>query len=91
MRDQPISEVDDPITRGILNTKFVFKIPRFIGIKPISSKSIQKYILSIVPLIEDKIKIRLPDKFGIMWDVCIDHNIHYVAIFTTYMNKEKKY
>lgn len=75
MKNQPITEVDNEITRSILN------------IKPISSKSLRKYILSLVPLVEDELKSVIPNKFAIMFDGWSDSNTHYVAIFATFMIK----
>ena len=40
MRDQPISEIDDPITRSILSVKLI------------CSKSLRKYIFSLVPTVQ---------------------------------------
>lgn len=79
MRDQPISEIDDSITRSILN------------VKPICSSSLRRYILSLVPLVEDRIKSALPESFGIMFDGWTRNQIHYVAIFCTYTDKDGKY
>lgn len=72
MRNQPILEVDDAITRGILNTK------------PPCSKSVRKYILSMVTLVERTITAELAEKFGLLFYGCSDGAVHYVAIFETY-------
>ena len=77
MRSQPITEVDNQITKGILN------------VKPISSNSLLKYVLSLVPLVEDEIRRRLPEKFGILFDGWTDSCIHYVAVFATYMCEDE--
>lgn len=77
MRNQPICEVDNSITRGLMN------------VSPLSSKTLRKYILSLVPLVEDAIKERLPTKFAIMFDGWTDSHMHYVAIFATYMYNGK--
>ena len=71
MRNQPLSEVDDPLTRSLFN------------VKPVSSKSLRSYILSLTPLVEDVIKQILPSKFCVMFDGWSDSKIHYVAIFAT--------
>ena len=77
MRNQPLSEVDDPLTRSLFN------------VKPVSSKSLRSYILSLTPLVEDVIKQILPSKFCVMFDGWSDSKIHYVAIFATYVIKEQ--
>ena len=56
MCDQPLIEIDNPLTRSLLN------------VEPVSSKSIRKYILSAIPLVEEAITKKLPEKFGIMFD-----------------------
>lgn len=48
MRNQPVSKIDDPITRLILS------------VKPIYSKMLRKYILFLVSLVIDKIKATIP-------------------------------
>lgn len=72
MRNLPISEVDDKDTRSILNTK------------PISSKTLRKYILALTPHVEKVISEELPDKFGLVFDGWTSGSTHYVAIFATY-------
>ena len=71
-RDQPISEVDNRITRAVFN------------VQPVCSKSLKKYVLSLVALVEDKIKQQLPQMFGLMFDGFSDWNVHYIALFATY-------
>lgn len=79
MRNQPLNEVDNPITRSM------FKV------KPVSSKSIRKYILSLVPLVEDSIKILLPEKFALMFDGWTDSSTHFVALFATFLKDNEYY
>lgn len=55
-RNHPLSEVDDEETREMLKTK------------PISSKTLRKYILALTPHVEKVISADLPDKFGLMFD-----------------------
>lgn len=73
MRDQPITEIDNVLTRSLFN------------VQPVSSKSMRKYILSLVPLVEKRIKGILPEKFGIMFDGWTDSSVHYVALFATFV------
>lgn len=72
MRNQALTEVDDPLTRELFN------------VEPISSKTLRKYILSVVPIVEDNIREELPNKFCVMLDGWTDNKIHYVAIYCTY-------
>lgn len=77
MRNQPISEIDNYLTRAIFRTK------------PLSSKSIRKYILSMVPLVEGAVIAELPDRFGLLFDGWSDGSVHFVAIFATYRVEEQ--
>lgn len=71
----PLSEKEDPLICGIINTTAV------------SSNSLGKYILSIIPLVESDIKKELPSEFGVVFDGWSDSSIHYVAIFFVYIHK----
>lgn len=73
MHDQPISKVHDYITNAILNTN------------PLSSNSLRKCILSLVPFVGKKLKERITNKFGINVDMWKGSNINYVAIIATYI------
>lgn len=53
--NQPLTDVDDPFTRPILNTQ------------PICSKSRGKYILFFNPLMEDYFQKRLSEKLSIVF------------------------
>lgn len=44
MRNEPLSEFDDPSTRSLFN------------VKPMSSKSLRTYILSLTTLVEDRFR-----------------------------------
>lgn len=73
MRSHPLCEVDSPLTISLLN------------MKPLSSKTLRKYILSLVPLVENEIKTMLSKTFAIMFDGWTDNSIHYVAVFACYL------
>ena len=79
-RNQPISEVDNAVTRNMFKTK------------PICSKTLRKYILALTPYVEKAIDEDLPDKFGLIFDGWTSATMHYVAIFASYtkdgMHKE---
>ena len=76
MLDQLISELDDPLMRAIIN------------VKPVSSKSIRNYILSLVPLDENAKKHILPDQFCVMFDWWTDTKTQFVAVSATYLTEE---
>ena len=79
MRDQPISEIDDPITRSILSVKLI------------CSKSLRKYIFSLVSTVEEEVNSILPSKFCVMFDASSDNHIHYVALVFTYIHETGGY
>lgn len=56
MRNWPLSKVYNEPTRVLFN------------VKPVSSKSLQEYILSLIPLVEDAIIKMLPNNFCEMFD-----------------------
>ncbi len=55
-RNIPWSELDNTITRSMLKTK------------PLTSKTMRKYILSHLPYVENKIASVLPDIFALEFD-----------------------
>ena len=71
-RNIPLSELDNTITRSMLKTK------------PLSSKTMRKYILSLLPYVENKIASVLPDKFALEFDGWTSGFTHYIAIFASY-------
>lgn len=71
MRDQPLSEAGNTLTREMFN------------VRPICSKTLRKYIISLVRLVEEVIKESLPKHFGIMFDGWTETKIQYVAVFAT--------
>lgn len=73
MRNHPLSEVDNQLTRTILTTK------------PISSKTLRKYILSLTPHVEKAIADDLPALFALEFDGWTSGSVHYVALFASYM------
>lgn len=73
MRNQPLTEVDDPLTRDLFH------------VSHISSKTLRNYILSLVPVVEENVRRELPNKFCLMIDGWSDNHVHYVAIFCTYI------
>lgn len=73
MRSDPLLEVDYSITRGITNRSHV------------SSQSLRKYILSIIPFDIEKGRNELPELFEVMFYGLTDVQIHFVAHFPTYL------
>lgn len=58
-------------------------IRAFFDINPISSKSLQKYILPLTPLVEDAIIKVFSYNFYLMFNGWSDSEIHCVAVFAT--------
>jgi hypothetical protein len=73
-QNQPFNEIDNEITQDMLN------------VRPISSKTLRKYILSLTPLVEKSIAEQLPGKFGLLFDGWTAGTVHYVALFASYVN-----
>lgn len=73
MKNQPISLVDCPLTQSMSK------------LKPVSSKSIRKHILSLVSIVrEEELKLCLPDKFILVFDGWTEGTDHYVGIWASY-------
>jgi hypothetical protein len=76
MQHQPLSEVDNPLTRE--GTKY----------SSISSKSLRKYILELTPLVEAKIREELDNAcFTIALDGWTEGSTHYRCFCHIYINK----
>ena len=72
-RNQPISLVDCPATR------------RLAKLKPVSSKSVRKHILSLMTVVKEHIKHRLlPAKFALVFDGWTEGTDHYIGIWASY-------
>lgn len=71
-RNQPISLVDCPATR------------RLARLKPVSSKSVRKHILSLMSVVKEYIKQRLPAKFVLIFDGWTEGTDHYIGIWASY-------
>jgi len=78
MRNQPLSEVDNKLTRALFKCK------------PVCSKSLRTYILAMIPIVESTIHSELPDKFGLLFDGWSDSSTHYVALFAVYKKVDSK-
>ncbi|RLN75737.1 hypothetical protein BBJ28_00007540 [Nothophytophthora sp. Chile5] len=73
MRDMPLSEVDNPVTRGISN------------LDNFCSNSLALYITRLVVRVEALVRGMLPEHFGIMVDGWTDVSTHYIGIIATFM------
>ena len=76
MRNHPLSEVDNELTRSILTTK------------PICSKTLRKCILALTPHVEKSIVEDLPDLFALEFDGWTSGSVHYAALFASYMKND---
>jgi hypothetical protein len=76
MRDQPLSELDNELTRRLSKGKSV------------SSKSMRKYILSVTESVEQSVAADIPKKFAVLFDGWTLGTTHYVAMFASYMKND---
>lgn len=76
-RNVSLTEIEISVTHSTIN------------VSPVSLKSLQKYILSLILLAEDTVRTKLLEKFWFMLEVLSDNLIHYVAFFCFYMHHEK--
>ena len=71
----PLSEIDNELTRSILN------------VGPVSSKSLQKYVMSLVPQVERHLSDLIPNLFAIVldgWTIC---STNYMALFASFIDE----
>lgn len=71
----PLFDVVDALMWGIMNITAMY------------SKSLDRYILSLVPLVDYDIKEELSGNFGVMFDGWPDSSIYYVVMFCVYIHK----
>lgn len=76
MRNQPLTEIDDPITQRHFNKQ------------RISSKSLRKYILNLTHVTEEKVVAEIPNRFGLMLDGWTECRTHYIAIIVIYKTSD---
>ena len=75
MLNQPLSIVDDPLTRDGMRYK------------PITSKLLRRNILALCKEMQTSIKHRLPaDKFSIIFDGWTEGTIHNIGVLAAYVN-----
>ncbi|ETM30846.1 hypothetical protein L914_21478 [Phytophthora nicotianae] len=74
VRNMPLSEVDDPMTRALA------------AIKPVSSKTLVKYMRHVADKVGKRIETDMGNQFGLMCDGWTSGTYHFIAIegvFTT--------
>ncbi|EGZ28823.1 hypothetical protein PHYSODRAFT_466615 [Phytophthora sojae] len=79
-RNMPLSEVDHPLTRSMSR------------LKPISSKTLRKYVAATTKAVKKAIASVIPLDFGVMFDgwTCFgEHNVAVIAVF--WLNGEVHY
>lgn len=74
MRGEPVSCSENPTTQSNLNVKLIYL------------RTVEEYILSMLPLIEVKMLLRT---FSVMCDGWSDNKIHYAAILFTCVHYKK--
>ena len=72
MKNQPLCTVDCPITRKIVR------------LKSVCAKSMRHHMLSLVSVVRDEIKARLPDKLALIFDGWTEGTDHYIGIWASY-------
>jgi hypothetical protein len=80
MRNQPLSEVDNVLTRGLAGMS---------SEEHVSSQSLSSYIKALVPLVEAEIASIIPEAFAIMFDGWTDKKTHYIAVFAVFVYDNK--
>ena len=80
VKNMPISIVDCLLTRNIVK------------LKPVSSRSVRKHVLNLVNIVREEVKVRLPDRFVVVFDGWTEGTDHYVGISASYniMTKETR-
>ena len=80
VKNMPISIVDCLLTRNIVK------------LKPVSSRSVCKHVLNLVNIVREEVKVRLPDRFVVVFDGWTEGTDHYVGISASYniMTKETR-
>lgn len=73
LTNQPLSIVDDPLTREGMRYK------------PITSKLLRRNILALWKEVQTSIKHRLPDKFSIIFDGWTEGTIYYIGVSAAYV------
>jgi hypothetical protein len=73
MLNQPLSIVDNPLTREGMRYK------------PVTSKLLRKNILALGKEVQASIKKKLPNKFSIVFDGWSEGTVHYIGVSAAYV------
>ena len=73
MKNQPLSIVDDPLTREGMRYR------------PVTSKLLRQNILLLCKEMQASIKRKLPDKFALIFDGWTEGTIHYIGVSASYV------
>ena len=76
LTNQPFSYVEDPIIRR--QSKY----------EGICVDTLMKYHDLVVKRVEEKVKLELPEKFGILFDGWSERSTHYLAVYAVFPPKE---
>ena len=68
LKNLPMSLVDRLHTRAMAK------------LRPVSSKSVRKHVLSLVTIVQEDIRRRLPDKFVLIFDGWTEGTDHYIGV-----------
>ena len=72
LKNLPMSLVDRLHTRAMAK------------LRPVSSKSVRKHVLSLVTIVQEDIRRRLPDKFVLIFDGWTEGTDHYIGVWVSY-------
>ncbi|KAJ0389341.1 hypothetical protein ATCC90586_010662 [Pythium insidiosum] len=78
MRNHPLAEVDDPLTRAIVN------------LKPISSRKLLAYVHHVAAQVGKKIEATMGERFGLMFDGWTSGTMHFVAMYAVCVNEGQR-
>ncbi|ETO79092.1 hypothetical protein F444_06132 [Phytophthora nicotianae P1976] len=76
-RNMPLSEVDDPLTRGMSK------------LQPVCSKMPKRYMTLLVDAVEAKITAEMSGQYGYMYDASTFYLENYVALYAVYWYDEQ--
>ena len=72
LKNLPMLLVDCPHTRALVK------------LRPVSSKSVRKHVLSLVTIVQEDIRRCLPDKFVLIFDGWNEGTDHYIGVWISY-------
>ncbi|KAG6942140.1 hypothetical protein JG688_00018298 [Phytophthora aleatoria] len=69
VRNQALSEVDDPLTRSLA------------AVQPVSSKTLVRYMRHVAATVGARIAVDMGEEFGVMFDGWTSGTLHFVAVY----------